>query len=553
VRRLLVFVAPLALLAAACDCGVSRQSCTNTVDCPSGQVCSGGYCYAGHADGGATGGGGGGLVGGGGGSLGGGNGGGNQGGGNGGGNTGVACKNLQCQQTSCPANFSGCTVSACSGSATTTISGVVYDPSAQLPLYNAVVYVPNSTPDAFTDGATCESCGGSVTGSPLTITLTDAAGRFNLTNVPAGQNIPLVIQIGHWRRQVTIPNVTACTNTDLANRDLTRMPRTKAEGDIPQMAIATGQADPFECLLLKMGIASSEFTKPSANGRVHYYVNNGQSNAAGDSPGSGLYSSLATLKKYDVIFLPCEGSELKKTAAQTKNLVDYTTAGGRAFLTHYSYVWTAYGSAPFPSTANWAPDPNINNPPPDPVNVTVNQSFSKGQSFATWLSNVGAASNGIMSLTQSRNDVGTVVSATTAWMKGDSSGSTNGSTYNWTPHLTFNMPYNPPNLADGGPGQECGRVVFSNFHVTSDAASGFGDFPSACTGGAYTAQEKALVFMIYDLASCVQADNKPPTVCGSISETCAVDADCCNGLTCFAFDGNSCNGGTGCTCAAPIQ
>ena len=36
---------------------------------------------------------------------------------------------------------------------------------------------------------------------------------FSIANVPVGSNIPLVIVAGKWRRQITIPQTTACTNT----------------------------------------------------------------------------------------------------------------------------------------------------------------------------------------------------------------------------------------------------------------------------------------------------------------------------------------------------
>ena len=35
------------------------------------------------------------------------------------------------------------------------------------------------------------------------------------------------------------------------------------------------------------------------------------------------------------------------------NLVDYTTAGGRAFITHYNYTWIRSPDTQFPPTANW--------------------------------------------------------------------------------------------------------------------------------------------------------------------------------------------------------
>jgi len=41
-----------------------------------------------------------------------------------------------------------------------------------------------------------------------------------------------------------------------------------------------------------------------------------------------------------------------KTPAQQQNVIDYTTAGGRVFATHYSYGWL-YDITPFSGTATW--------------------------------------------------------------------------------------------------------------------------------------------------------------------------------------------------------
>lgn len=543
-RNILVFVASAYLT--ACTCGVTRQACTSKADCASGQICSTGFCVAGTSSDGGTGGNtgtGGGFVTGGGSQ---GTGGGSQGTGGGVANM-TACVGLQCQQTDCATTHTGCTVQPCGGA--TTVSGTVFEPAGQLPLYNVTVYVPNSAVQPFGIRGVCEACGATVTGSPLTIALTDDKGQFTLNNVPVGANIPLVIQIGRWRRQVTIPNVAACGNTPVAPTT-TRMPRNKNEGDIPLMAIASGGSDPFECLLLKMGIDAAEFTVPTGTGRVHYYVENGL-DMPGAPAGSSLTSTAAALNPYDVTFLPCEGNENRKSSTQLTNVENYVNSGGRLFVTHYGYVWTALAPAPFSNTAQWHPDPNIINPPPDPVNVTINTSFAKGAAFSTWLQNNGAASGGTISLSQSRNDVGVVNPGSTAWMKGDGNG---GAGYNWTPHMTFTMPFNPPNEPDGGPGPTCGRVVFSDFHVTTSATNGGTTFPSACRGGAYTAQEKALVFMVFDLSSCVQDDSKPPMVCVGVGSACNSGADCCSGLVCEDGNLNTCtSGGPGCACQVPIQ
>ena len=74
-------------------------------------------------------------------------------------------------------------------------------------------------------------------------------------------------------------------------------------------------------------------------------------------------------------------------------------------------------------------------------------------------------------------------------------------------HYTFNTPVGAP------PANQCGRVLFDDFHVEAVTtghrqrrADDGVDFPTECTGGAMTPQEKLLEFMIFDLGSCVTPD-----------------------------------------------
>jgi hypothetical protein len=397
----------------------------------------------------------------------------------------------------------------CAGGGTTIVTGHVYEPAGDLPLYNAMVYVPSVKPDPFTSGASCDRCGGQVTGSPLVATLTGADGAFELDNVPAGDAIPLVIQIGRWRRQITIPHVAPCTTTALTNPDLQRLPRNQNEGDIPQMAIATGAFDPFECLLRKVGIADSEFTPPTATGRVHYYRSNGLDTHSPAAAGSLLWSQLSTLLKYDVVILPCEGMELKKPPAATQNLIDYTTQGGRVFTTHFGYEWIKDAQAPFSTdVADWSAEAMH---PPDPFIVQLDTSFPKGKAFAQWLVNVGVnpVNPGTLTIHDARHDVVSVKPIAQRWIYGTNPMATmNQSTVQ---HFTFNTPWGDMGARDDmGQTIQCGRVVYSDFHVSVDGLTGAVDFPEACDTGPFTDQEKALVFMLFDLSSCVQPDTTPP-------------------------------------------
>ncbi len=391
----------------------------------------------------------------------------------------------------------------CAGGGTTSISGVIKDPAGKVPLYNILVYVPNAAVAPIVTGASCERCG-NVSGEPLVSAITDAAGKFKLDNVPVGKDVPLVIQVGKWRRQITVPTVADCADTAL-DATLSRLPRSKAEGDLPQMALASGQADPFECLLTKMGIDLTEFTPESGAGRVHFFRENGVDLSPAAPAASTLYDDAAKLKKYDIVFLPCEGSQRDKALAADQNLVDYTAIGGRVFTTHYSYAWLHLGAPPFPATGAWVPEQADRYSGTVPQIATINQAFPKGAAFAQWLLNVNASTTlGQLGLFEARHDLNSAPDPpSTTWMTVSDMPTTDP---NATMHITFNTP------TDVAEPMQCGRVVFSDFHVSASAKNpGNNPFPQSCRDGDLSAQEKALEFMLFDLSSCIQSDKAPPT------------------------------------------
>ena len=437
------------------------------------------------------------------------------------GRCGSACFGLCQQQVVCD-------------SGSTTLSGkVVAGTLPQFgspdPIYNALVYVPNGTVLPFSPGVQCSQCGGEVSGNPLVATQTAADGTFTLQNVPVGANIPLVIQLGRWRRQITIPNVSACTNNPLT-ADQTRMPRNKGEGDIPLTAIATGDADLIECVLMKMGVDQAEFTQPTGTGRVQLYVSNGADAGPGTPAAESLWGSASTLALYDQVLLPCEGSRIEKTSADQQNVINYTGLGGRIFATHYSYTWL-YDDAPFSGTANWIPDTGFNNT----QTGIVDTSSTDGQNFAAWLGDVGALSGpGQMALQATRQDVSNVIPPTTQLMYATQPAQQ-------TLQLAFLTPVGKPAA------QQCGRVVYSDFHVVDSTPGMTFTFPAECDMTPMTPQEKALEFMLFDLASCVPV--KPPCsafrTCADQGINCGPAGDGCgNTLMCGAcMSPQTCGGG----------
>jgi hypothetical protein len=457
-----------------CSGGKCAAQCTSASPCPSEYVCAKGRCL--HIGGMNPGG----------------------------------CTNLQCKQLDC----------APAGGVSTTLTGKVYAPNGTLPLYNALVYVPNAQVQPLQEGVTCDRCGANQSGQPIAAAITGTDGSFTLQNVPVSDNLPLVIQVGKWRRQIAIPKIAPCQVQAITDLSLQRLPKTKAEGDIPKMAIATGNADPFECLLLKIGISPQEITRPSENGRVHFYRLNGRNMSPAvpqaDDAQNGLYSSLDKLKTYDVVMLPCEGGPTlgNKSDPQLKNMVDYTTAGGRVFATHYSYTWLQKltnnePAPPFPGVATWQLD-TMPFPQGDFFG-TIDTSFPKGMAFSQWLGGpevtalvTMGANAGKLDIQDPRLDVTTIMDPPAKrWVYSDT-----GNQAKTVQHFTFNTPLMGAALDDMGQPIQCGRVVYSDFHVSAGAAQN-GSFPNSCRNEPLSPQEKALAFMLFDLSACVQDDDIP--------------------------------------------
>jgi hypothetical protein len=433
------------------------------------------------------------------------------GGGDGGGN--VPCVNLCKQQVKC------------GGTATTSLSGIVKDPAGKVPLYNVLVYVPNSPVAAIKTGATCDRCG-SVSGDPLVTAVTDAAGHFKLDDVPVGKNIPLVIQVGKWRRQIVVPNVAQCVDTPLPDANI-RLPRNKAEGDLPQIAITTGGADVMECLLRKIGVDDKEFTNPDGGGRVHFYAGSPgggstttQFNAA---QGGATFPSATTfwadktnLLEYDLVILSCEGDTYPATKpdAALKAMYDYANAGGRLFASHWHRYWfstaartgpnpqPAGSPSPFETLGAWADrDAPGDQTPQQDITANVVDTFPKGKAMKEWLVNVkGSTVPGEIVIKESKANIDNVDPARARdWitMINPFAGNSKAVEY-----LSFNTPLTAPE------DQKCGRVVYSDLHVSSGDIRGK-TWPDGCVQPDLSPQEKALEFMLFDLSSCIQNDNAP--------------------------------------------
>ena len=426
-----------------------------------------------------------------------------------------------------------------------------------------VAYIPNSTVQPLSAGASCDSCNSLFSGQPMAAALSDDKGQFTINDAPVGNNIPLVIQVGKWRTHVTIPNVPACAVTDVGAVSLpSKMDSNDPIINLPDIAISTGSADSLECLLVRVGIDPSEYVAGNSTaGRVHIFSGGHATSGGGggSSPGrpevnvmngapessTSLWNSQSNLMNYDIVLLSCEGGETYD--AVPANLEAYLNAGGRVFASHFHYAWF---SGPIDTNqsyntpgdwgdnlATWSGGSNGANSANGKIVSTLfsGQPFYKGQALASWLGNVNAlgtsgAPSSDLYIKAPRENASVTATNTPSqpWITDTNS--------------TLYFSFDTPVVLDGGSpagGQFCGRAVFSGLHVgaasfdgvncgTGATGSGQGCNtghvaaaapPTGCdTAHDLSPQEKALEFMLFDLSSCVVPDNVNPITDGGIGD-----------------------------------
>ncbi len=300
--------------------------------------------------------------------------------------------------------------------------------------------------------------------------------------------------------------------------------------DMPYIAVTTGKFDALECLPYKLGIDPTEITNDTGGGHVQLYVNNGTTTNKGQGakqfsatwPGGAnasfgdaqtLWGAKANLEKYDVVMLSCEGGQYAASKPQSAMdaVHDYASEGGRIFMSHWHNIWiggeglnhnTTHGLVDWEALASW----NLGNDELQDNSVaSIDETVPRGMSFATWLDNVGASTtHGQIPISEARYTMltnETTMSDRTVWIDPAVPG-TGG--FSSVQDMEFTTP------VDVVPEQRCGKVVFSDMHVSSGSTSDPAvAYPGGCavdTNGnlaPLTPQEKALAFIFFDIASCV--------------------------------------------------
>ena len=468
---------------------------------------------------------------------------------------------------SCPAG-TRCNVS-CGSGATTSISGVVTDPAGKNPLFDIQVYVPGAPLQPLNSGVGADACDCNALyeSGAIVSTATAVDGTFTLANAPIGASVPLVVQIGKWRKEIEVKTTQCMDNPQGAIALPGTLVGAGPNDSMPEIAVSTGSADTLECLMLRIGVPATEYTAGAGGtGHVHIFAG-GQPAAAPGGGGGGrgragggggigtpenpgmagapasdmnLWANQGQLMPYDIVLLSCEGGETYDANPQA--LEQYLNAGGRAFASHFHY---AFFSGPLDSQqsytapADWGNHlatwtggdgtgngggpggggKGANGPIGGIIDQTLNgspQPFPKGVDLDKWLDLTNALGQdgvaaGELSIYQPRYNavVGAANTPSQPWIIADQASGNSGNTM----YFSFDTPVSQTPAADGGAPAYCGRAVFSDLHVDgSQMTKDTQDPPGGCDNVDLSPQEKALEFMLFDLSSCVLPDTvAPPT------------------------------------------
>jgi hypothetical protein len=173
-------------------------------------------------------------------------------------------------------------------------------------------------------------------------------------------------------------------------------------------------------------------------------------------------------------------------------------------MSHWHNIWIGgEGGTPSHGLADWESVATFDYAAPEDDDDTVasvdEASQAKGMSFATWLVNVGASTvRDQVPISEARYTLASndpTKSERWAFIDPNLAVTKNHTSVQ---DLQFTTPLDQP--AEN----RCGKVVFSDMHVSSGSTSSAAvAYPNGCSMTPLSPQEKALAFIFFDIESCV--------------------------------------------------
>ncbi len=346
-------------------------------------------------------------------------------------------------------------------SVSVTFDGTVLAPNGVLPLSNALVYVALKKPDAIPQGAYCDEC---VTLQEGTFAISAPDGKFSFTtDLPKG-NAWLVVQKGQFRR-VRALTIDKAGVTSLAKDDTTLPSRsdTSKGDDIPKMVVLKDDSD-FDRIddsLGKLGLSGVEVRDDRS-----------------------LLMNKTELMKYHVVFIPCGESAdpITKNAVAKQNLDEFVQAGGKLYVTDWSYEFVRQ---PFPGFLSWAGETQVLGSAASGDEWDA-PAHAADQGLGDWLSATGDAKFSV------KGNWTKITSVTTRPGLDAKGAAVDVTPKVWVTAQNGSAVETPTTVSFQN---KCGRVLFSTYHTESGLGGG--------GGSGLLAQEKALLYVLLEVGVCV--------------------------------------------------
>ena len=407
--------------------------------------------------------------------------------------------NGQCQGAQC--------LNACPAGTQTTITGVATMPNGIDPVPTALVYYPREVTE-FPGVVQCEICD-QISDIAVVSAPTSTDGTFTLGPIPTSENqspgvtVPIVTQKGRFRKLSMVPIDNPCGANAISDEHFRLPGKNDGYNNIPNIAVATGDYDVIECVLLKIGLEQGAFDLYGG-----LFLDDGTPTQGGLDT---LLSDLDRMKSYNMIFINCANNtheDVLSNATVRSNIEQYVLSGGRLYVTDWSYDYIEQipGFSPLidfgPGASGASPEP-MNEAAIGSGGIEVD-ALVHDQGLAEWLIAVEARTGEQLISGDNRVHVShflldwvmqlsvAMMDNVKVWLTGNVSGT----------GLSGDLP-----LTTTFDYMQCGRVLYSSYH-TRGRESGFpfgiGGFPGYCAlSEPLSPQERVLEYLILHIADCI--------------------------------------------------
>jgi len=323
----------------------------------------------------------------------------------------------------------------------------------------------------------CDKCI-DVEGKPYTLSGSDGSFSFDAPTEDGW----LVIQKGAFRVARFMKPV---DGANAVPKTLTTLPKSQgAYEDIPRIAVVGDAFDGIENTLAKLGLGMVDSWGELIYGTESFDLyNEGDGN---EPDGEELLKDYATLSQYHIVFFPCEDwyQSLLDQPQVSENLKKYVETGGRIYATDGSYDVL---NVPFPKPIEWF------NESAELGSATVSvydapvASLDKG--LEDWLAVQAIGDFELI-------DNFTIIDELHDYTAPDE----NGKMTLMTPRTWVSADIDGHGIRPSTVTFQygCGRAMFSTYHTEGEEDVGL------------MAQERALLYVILEVAVCVGEIPKPP-------------------------------------------